>query len=115
VVLVGGIAQKIDCSELVAEGIHAIQWYNDRGEIEFINTFGTAIKANELFDDFTPYQKYVDQWEVAYQAAVVERAELERQAREFASPEGQAKRRAEFVEDIRQIIKTVLREEKLIE
>ena len=62
VVLVNRIAQPVDCSELTADGIHAIQWYETHGEKEFVATFDEVKmahdrKPNELFTDFQPVSK----------------------------------------------------------
>ena len=68
-VLVDGKPQTVDCSQLVAEGKHAVQWYSTFGEVEFRNEIDAATqevtrKANEKITDFAPYQSYVDAWNV---------------------------------------------------
>lgn len=45
---VDGVFHKFDF--IINSNIHAIQWDGNKGEIEYKN------KANEKFDDFTPYQ-----------------------------------------------------------
>jgi hypothetical protein len=45
-----------DCAELLAQGISAVQWYDDTGEIEFVG----HSQPNEAITDFAPFQKYVD-------------------------------------------------------
>lgn len=83
IVLVSGAAQRVDCSALIADNIHAIQWYDTFGEVEYRTTFvdapvldpetneptGETVKRphrepNLPITDFTPYQQYVDQWSV---------------------------------------------------
>jgi hypothetical protein len=66
IVEIDGEPQIVDCSALVAEGVHAVQWYDTRGEIEYINPPGQAFRLNEAIDDFTSYQSYLDAWQVAH-------------------------------------------------
>lgn len=63
---VEGASETVDCSELYAKDIHAIQWYGDKGEVEYWNPPGqlTGLKGPEAITDFAPYQKYFDAWEV---------------------------------------------------
>jgi hypothetical protein len=68
-VIVDGESQTVDCSPLVAEGKHAVQWYGDYGEVEFVSTFDPEAMRidrlpNEIITDFAPYQSYVDAWSV---------------------------------------------------
>ena len=65
VVLVDERPLPVDCSSLDPR-IYVIQWGGTKGWIEYINDpHGTADdwKANDLIDDFTPYQFLVDAWE----------------------------------------------------
>jgi hypothetical protein len=63
IVLVGGVAQKVDCSPLIAQNIHAVQWYDTVGEEEFRADPETGARApNNKIADFSPYQPYVDLW-----------------------------------------------------
>lgn len=62
---VEGFSHTVDCSQLSTEGIHVVQWYGSAGEIEYWNAPGaTNIKGNVAIEDFSPYQKFVDAWEV---------------------------------------------------
>lgn len=54
--VVDGQQMRSDCSELVAQQIRAVQWYDTEGEVEHIG----HIKPNEKITDFSPYQVYVD-------------------------------------------------------
>jgi hypothetical protein len=46
--------------------IHVVQWYGTVGEVEFKTDYiANTRKHNERFDDFTPYQKFVDAWTAA--------------------------------------------------
>jgi hypothetical protein len=67
IVLVDGVAERVDCSALVASGVHAVQWYDTQGEEEFRSEFDDEKKVwnrapNNHITDFTPYQFFVDQW-----------------------------------------------------
>jgi hypothetical protein len=46
-VVINGVASILDCKELRAQGIHAIQWYEDHGEVEFER----HAKPNEIMHD----------------------------------------------------------------
>ena len=74
-VIVDGEGHTVDCSELQAP-FHALQWDGVRGEIEYAATrcdhCGVRSKrGNELISDLSPYQKYVDAWQIA-KAAIQE-------------------------------------------
>lgn len=66
---VEGFSETVDCSALYTSGVHVIQWYGAQGEVEYWNPPGqiTGIKAPQAITDFSPYQKYVDAWEVEAQ------------------------------------------------
>ncbi len=51
--------REVDLSGL-DEKIHAVQWNNGMGEIEY-----NGKAANEKFEDFSEYQQYVDAWTAA--------------------------------------------------
>lgn len=60
---VEGFSESVDCSALVEEQIHVVQWYGNVGEIEYWNAPGaTKIKGNVTIEDFSPYQKFYDAW-----------------------------------------------------
>lgn len=61
VVIVNGKAHRIDCSALV--GIHAVQWRDLGGEIEYAETTDGQ-PPNEFFLDPAPYQPLLDAWQV---------------------------------------------------
>lgn len=68
-VYVGGIARPVDLTDL-SSAIHAIQWYDTIGEIEFRYDFASGSQAqNVRFTDFSPYQVFVDRWTAAAPAA----------------------------------------------
>lgn len=66
-VIVDGVGYNtIDLSALDPD-IHAIQWYDSEGEIEWKhpNKVGAAIVENERITDITPFQWCVDLWHAA--------------------------------------------------
>jgi len=50
------IAYQSDCSALLKDNIRALQWYDDHGEIEYIN----HVKPNEVIDTIAPFEKIID-------------------------------------------------------
>ncbi|WP_162136661.1 hypothetical protein [Bradyrhizobium elkanii] len=67
-VFVGGEAMDVDCSALATDGLHALQWYGEFGELEFAQEFDGErwqLKPNKMITDLSPYQSYVDQWQAA--------------------------------------------------
>jgi hypothetical protein len=61
-VCVEGYPEKVDCSSL-DEDIHAIQWYDGRGDIEYrMDHVNGTKKMNFCIVDFAPYQHLVDLW-----------------------------------------------------
>lgn len=69
IVLVDGKPQTVDCTPLVAEGKHAVQWYDSFGEVEFRSDENPEAtrKPNEKITDISPYQSYIDAWNVENQ------------------------------------------------
>lgn len=68
-VIVGGERHTVDCTDLPAD-FHAFQWYGTKGEVEYSlvecdHCGGRSKKGNEFVTDLSPYQKYVDRWNVA--------------------------------------------------
>ena len=66
-VFVEGVFNEVDCAALVEQNIHAVQWRDDHGEIEFRSVYLPDEKRehrdpNQPIDDFSPYQSYVDAW-----------------------------------------------------
>jgi hypothetical protein len=69
IVTVDGQWRRVDCSPLIEDGIHAVQWYETVGEVEFRTEIDAerkiqTRKPNEVITDFSPYQSYVDAWEI---------------------------------------------------
>jgi hypothetical protein len=54
---------KINLS-FIDNNIHAVQWYETKGEIERKDSNGRII-ANETIDDLTPFQTAIDAWKTA--------------------------------------------------
>jgi hypothetical protein len=68
VVIVDGEARDVDCSDLVAEGKAAVQWYGTKGHVEFINApdvLQNEYAANQPISSFAEYQSYIDAWVAA--------------------------------------------------
>jgi hypothetical protein len=59
-------AQHVDCSSL-PEDVHAIQWHDGRGWIEYKTDADGNRKMNFCIVDFSPYQYLVDAWMVEAQ------------------------------------------------
>ncbi len=72
-VLIEGVPCVVDCSALIPEGIHAVQWHSTFGEIEFATGVETGDrKPNERFTDMSPFQPLIDAWMVGAQKAAQE-------------------------------------------
>ena len=66
-VYVEGHAQLVDLTGL-DEDIHAVQWYGTVGEIEFkYHEIENTRAPNQRFDDFSPFQVFVDRWMIEAQ------------------------------------------------
>ena len=73
-VYVDGKYRSVDCSPLIADGTHAVQWYEDIGELEF-RTVDNVRPPNRQITDFSPYQPYIELWQVENaKQEVIERA-----------------------------------------
>jgi len=115
VVLVDGIGAKVDTSALKAMGVHAVQWIDTWGDVEYQAIpdpqapTGVSKQPNQKIDDFSPYQQYLDAWET--QRAQDELARKRHQAMlERQHKEHNEKARAQFLEDIRTAVREVLDE-----
>ncbi|UEM11749.1 hypothetical protein J4G43_046080 [Bradyrhizobium barranii subsp. barranii] len=56
IVVVDGEPMKSDLSELAAQQVSAVQWYDTEGEVEYAR----HVKPNEAITDFAPFQIYID-------------------------------------------------------
>lgn len=70
---------QLDLS-FIDSSIHAIQWYDDEGEIEIKDNRGRTVR-NEIINSIEPYRKSLDLW-----AAAKAKAELEEQDVESLLP-----------------------------
>lgn len=61
-VTIDGERFAINCAELVAQGIHAVQWSGARGHIEFRDTDDGNKPANELIESVARFQPLIDAW-----------------------------------------------------
>lgn len=55
------------------ENIHAIQWYETYGEVEYVTGADGIKPANEKIDNLEPYNYLLDLWEIAEQEEIAER------------------------------------------
>ena len=62
VVLIDGKGRVVDCSS-VDRTIHAVQWYDDHGEIEY-KTFDGVRAPNLAITDLSLFQIVIDAWRV---------------------------------------------------
>jgi hypothetical protein len=65
-VYVAGQALKVDVSSIDAD-IHAVQWYDTFGEVEYKTINGNR-KPNLKITDLSPFLHHVDNWNVALTA-----------------------------------------------
>jgi hypothetical protein len=111
--LIDGVACTVDCSALVGEGKHAVQWYDTYGEVEFRTDINPETKAmarlpNEIISDFSPYQSYVDAWHVEKEKQDQIAAEKQKDA-EAALIETQQQQQADQQRFKDEIVEEVLR------
>jgi hypothetical protein len=94
------IGLKVDCASLDNGNIHAIQWYETWGEIEYKTEYlpdhqRWHRQPNKRFEDFRPFQSYVDAWRKAkdeYDAAQAKlKQEFEENMRKAKEMEQQAR------------------------
>ena len=84
-VIVDGEPHRVNCYELIAEDIHAVQWYHNKGEVEH-RTYEKHRQPNEDIDSFKKFEKFVDGW-------VESKAKSEKEAKESREAmEAEAKR-----------------------
>jgi hypothetical protein len=70
---VDGVFYNVSNFPQIEETIHAVQWYDNYGEVEYKTRFesGALVKpANLLITDVTPYQAFVDIWNVLHEEAL---------------------------------------------
>ena len=62
-IIVDGVPVRVPDAAYPA-GVHAIQWYGDKGEIEYTNAPGEPKPLNKAITDVTPYLPLVEAWKV---------------------------------------------------
>jgi hypothetical protein len=67
-VYVGGVALKVDLTGLDPT-IHAVQWYDTYGEVEYKADANGNRKPNLRITDISSHQVFVDRWNAAKTAA----------------------------------------------
>lgn len=71
--------------------INAVQWYENKGEIERKDNSGRMI-GNETINDLTPFQPAIDAWEVAdVEAKEAAKTALEEKQKLFEAAKASAK------------------------
>jgi hypothetical protein len=71
-VLVDGLVRTIDMTGIDPQ-IHAIQWHDTLGEIEFVYDFFTnSQRPNVRFTDLSPYQVFIDRWTAAAPSTTIQ-------------------------------------------
>jgi hypothetical protein len=63
-IVVDGEPRKVDLGALRGEGVHAIQWYGDEGEIEWKGDHKHREPNLAIFNT-DRFQYYIDRWLVA--------------------------------------------------
>jgi hypothetical protein len=66
-VIVDGDAHNVSDLSFIPEGVHAIQWYEYEGEVEYVDARGRPTH-NERITDISPYQQALDAWQQAKEA-----------------------------------------------
>ena len=93
-VTIDGEGYRVDCSTLPAT-FHALQWYGDRGEVEYKMTRcdhcgARSRKGNDLITDLSPYMPYVEAWRAAKAAYDAETVRLALEAQTKAEAKANA-------------------------
>jgi hypothetical protein len=85
-VYVDGLALwPIDLTGLSSD-IHAVQWYDTWGEVEYRSDANGERQQNARITDLSPYQVFIDRHAVVKAAADAAAAELARQIAAAAAP-----------------------------
>jgi len=63
-VVVDGIGFSIEDMSFIDSSIHAIQWKDTKGHVEFVEDENGIKPLNNLITDLSPYQPAVNQWQV---------------------------------------------------
>ncbi len=54
--------------------IHAVQWYDTHGEVEYKDPVTGKMTVNQEITDFTPYQQVITLWQVRKEQVAAEQA-----------------------------------------
>jgi len=71
-VLINGERFEVDCAALVAQGIHAVQWYGSRGHIEFKDADDGSKPENEQIESIERFEPVIQAWRDAKAATAQE-------------------------------------------
>ena len=102
-VAVDGRSLEVDLKpyETLLSGQHAVQWFEDKGHIEFLNhgKSSSEFKPNEPINSIEPYQAIIKDWEEAARLDTIERVDMAKAHRDVdeanARMEAKAKAMAE--------------------
>lgn len=72
----GNSKAGFDLSELIAAGVHAVQWYGTKGEVEMRVTPDGDKPANVGISDIAQYQKFIDMHTSQPVPAPIDQADL---------------------------------------
>lgn len=71
--LVDDVGYEVDCSQLIAGNLWAMQWYDTFGEEEYRPDPETgAREPNKRIEDFSPYEPYLTTWQAAKAKSLIE-------------------------------------------
>ena len=56
---------------------HAVQWYGNGGEVEFIQVFGEPATPNQIITDISAYQSAIDLWNTEKAAKIAAQAAID--------------------------------------
>lgn len=66
-VIVDGIGYN-NLDFIIAENVHAVQWYGNYGEVEYRPIFTNGVMAkptNSIIDEYAEFQPALDAWSIA--------------------------------------------------
>jgi len=94
-VFIDGFMYLVDLAELREQGVHAVQWYGEFGEVEYTTAWRPDEgrhhrEPNKPISSLEEFQKYIDAWMECRKRAEAVRGEREKELQ--LELEAQAKR-----------------------